>query len=411
MRLAVELYDTNFGTLEGDSRNFDFSPTTEAIDRFGVNSAVLSVSIPLVPSQRRNHSERRRNWFAELLPEGNQYDYMLAHAGLRDGDTLGFLARYGRDVAGAVQLWDLDDPVEPKVPEARPVNDIEIRSLLEDPIGSPLANEPTSGKSSLPGVQPKIVLVKTVDGWAQALGGYPSTHILKPQLKDEKASVIFDEEYGARIARAIGVARFETNITVFDGLAALVIERYDRVGGHRLHQEDFSQALGARGSQKYQEVGGRVTLLRVAEVLKLHCPEEDLTGLGQMVVLAVALGNLDMHTKNIGLLHPSNGEVRLAPTYDFVPQVHRSNVDGRMALGVNGKYQHSEITKSDLVNELSSWGLRHSAEVIQTTLGEIETALRAEVPLNGAYADLRDNCLSFTTALLAGHQTQSEAER
>jgi len=411
MRLAVELYDTNFGTLEGDSRNFDFSPTPEAIDRFGVNSAVLSVAIPLVPSQRRNHSERRRNWFAELLPEGNQYDYMLAHAGLRDGDTLGFLARYGRDVAGAVQLWDLDDPTEPKVPEARPVNDIEIRSLLEDPMGSPLANEPTSGKSSLPGVQPKIVLVKTVDGWAQALGGYPSTHILKPQLKDEKASVIFDEEYGARIARAIGLAHFATNITVFDGLAALVIERYDRVGGHRLHQEDFSQALGARGSQKYQEFGGRVTLLRVAEVLKLHCPEEDLSGLGQMVVLAVALGNLDMHTKNIGLLHLSSGEVRLAPTYDFVPQVHRSNSDGRMALAVNGKYQHSEITKSDLVNELSSWGLRHSVEVVRITLGEIETALRAEVPLNGAYTDLRGNCLSFTTALLAGHQTQSEAER
>lgn len=407
MRLAVELYDTNFGTLEGDSRNFDFSPTPEAIDRFGVNSAVLSVAIPLVPSQRRNHSERRRNWFAELLPEGNQYEYMLAQSGIRDGDTLGFLARYGRDIAGAVQLWDLDDPTEPKVPEARPVNDIEIRSLLEDPMGSPLANETTSGKSSLPGVQPKIVLVKTVDGWARALGGYPSTHILKPQLKDEKTSVIFDEEYGARIARAIGLAHFATNITVFDGLAALVIERYDRIGVHRLHQEDFSQALGARGSQKYQEFGGRVTFLRVAEVLKLHCPDEDLTGLGQMVVLAVALGNLDMHTKNIGLLHPSSGEVRLAPTYDFVPQVHRSNSDGRMALAVNGKYQHSEITKSDLVNELSSWGLRHSAEVVEMTLGEIETALRAEVPLNGAYADLRGNCLSFTTALLAGHQTQS----
>lgn len=410
MRLAVEIYGTNFGMLKGDSRNFDFSPTSEAINHFGVNSAVLSVAIPLVPSQQRNHSKRRRNWFAELLPEGNQYDYMLAQAGLRDGDTLGFLARYGRDVAGAVQLWDLDDPTEPKVPEARPVNDVEIRSLLEDPMGSPLANEPTAGKSSLPGVQPKIVLVKSVDGWAQALGGYPSTHILKPQLENERAFTIFDEEYGARIARAIGLARFDTCITVFDGLPALVVERYDRFSGDRIHQEDFSQALGARGSQKYQEFGGRVTLLRVAEVLKLHCPEEDLSRLGRMVVLAVALGNLDMHTKNIGLLHPSSGEVRLAPTYDVVPQVHRSNSDGRMALAINGKYQHSEITTGDLVTELSSWGLRHSAEVVLTTLGEIESALSVEVPLDGAYANLRNNCLSFTTALLAGHQTQWKSQ-
>ncbi len=403
MRLSVELYDTEIGTLEGDARRCDFVPTPNAIERFGANSVVLSVAIPLVPTQRRDHSGLRRNWFSELLPEGIQYDYMLAHAGLRDGDILGFLARYGRDVAGAVQLFDPDDPTEPKVPRVRPVNDAEIRSLLEDPMGSPLANEPTAGRSSLGGVQPKVVLVKTVDGWAQALGGYPSTHILKPQLPDEKASVIFDEEYGARIARAIGLARFATDITVFDGLATLVIARYDRVGAEQLHQEDFSQVLGARGNQKYQEFGGRVSLRRVAEVLKRHCPEEDLTDLGRVVVLAVAVGNLDLHTKNIGLLHPSNGEVRLAPTYDVVPQVHLSNSDGRMALAVNGKYRHVEITKSDLGTELTTWGLRHAAHVVDSTLQEIESALKAELPLEGSYANVRDDCLRFTASLLAKH--------
>lgn len=406
MRLAVELYDTIIGTLEGDSRTFDFSPTAEAISHFGANSAVLSVAIPLVPHQRRNHSERRRNWFAELLPEGNQYDYMLAQAGLRNGDTLGFLARYGRDVAGAVQLWNMDDPTEPRAPRVRPVNDGQIRSLLEDPMGSPLANEPAAGRSSLGGVQPKVVLVKTVDGWAQALDGYPSTHILKPKLSDERASIIFDEEYGARIARAIGLASFTTSMADFAGLETLVIERYDRVGGRRLHQEDFSQAMGARGNEKYQEFGGRVSLRRVADVLTLHCPNEDLVNLGRMVVLAVAIGNLDMHAKNIGLLHPPHGDVRLAPAYDVVPQAHLMNGDGKMALAVNGQYQHAGITASDLVTELSSWGLRRSAEVVGTTLGEIEAALTAEFPLEGAHAGLRDNCLTLTTALLAGHRAR-----
>jgi serine/threonine-protein kinase HipA len=410
MRLEVELYDEIIGTLEGDSRTFDFSPTPGAISHFGVNSAVLSVAIPLAPNQRRNHAARRRNWFAELLPEGIQYEYMLAQAGLRVGDTLGFLSRYGRDVAGAVQLWDMDHPTEPKIPEIRALNDVEIRSLLDDPVGSPLANDPKAGRSSLGGVQPKVVLVKTSDGWAQALGGYPSTHILKPQLKDEKASLIFDEEYGARIARAIGLAHFPTNIADFDGLATLVIERYDRVDGRRLHQEDFSQALGARGSEKYQEFGGRVTLLRVAEVLKLRCPDEDLVNLGRMVVLAVAIGNLDMHTKNIGLLHPSNGDVRLAPAYDVVPQVHLNNSDGKVALAVNGKYHHAEITKHDLIAELNSWSLRRSEEIVESTLGEIEAALVSELPVKGAYVNLRDSCLSFTEALMAGRHVQSGIE-
>lgn len=161
MRLAVELYDTVVGTLNGDFRTFDFTPTAEGIDRFGTNSPVLSTTIPLIPNQRRNRATRRRNWFAELLPEGDQYDYMLTQGQLRRDDTPAFLARYGRDVAGALQIWDLDDPTEPKTPTIRLVNRRQVRNLLEDPIGSPLANDADAGKSSLGGVQPKVVLAQT----------------------------------------------------------------------------------------------------------------------------------------------------------------------------------------------------------------------------------------------------------
>ncbi|NBX23983.1 MAG: type II toxin-antitoxin system HipA family toxin, partial [Microbacteriaceae bacterium] len=78
MKLAIELYGHRFGTLEGDSRSFDVVIDPSAIDLFGVNSMVISVAIPLVPKLRRDQSARRRNWFAELLPEGDQYEYMLA---------------------------------------------------------------------------------------------------------------------------------------------------------------------------------------------------------------------------------------------------------------------------------------------------------------------------------------------
>lgn len=131
MRLAVELHGTVVGTLEGDARTFDFSPTEEGIGPFGVNSSALSVAIPLAPRLRRDHGPR--NWFAELLPEGDQYAHLLARSGIRLDDVPGFLARYGRDVAGALQVWDLDDPTEPKTPALRPVASSQVRSLLEDP--------------------------------------------------------------------------------------------------------------------------------------------------------------------------------------------------------------------------------------------------------------------------------------
>lgn len=388
MKLAVEVCGTVVGHLVGDARTFDFVPAHGGIERFGINSVALSVAIPLTPSLPRQHAKRRRNWFAELLPEGDLYDYMLMQSGLRKGDVPAFLARYGRDVAGALQIWNVEDPTEPKDPALRPLTDPQVRELLEDPIRSPLANDPRSGKSSINGVQPKILLVRTSDGWAQALGGFPTTHILKPQLRGEKSTLIYDEEYGSRLARAVGLADFDVSIAEFDGLPALVIQRYDRVDGSRIHQEDFSQALGAAGNEKYQELGGVVNLKRVAKVLEKYAPPTQMRTLARMVVFHVAIGNLDLHTKNLGLLHPIGADIRLAPAYDVVPQAHMNN-DGRFALSVNGKYRFGEVNRHDLAQELASWGLRNPTETIDETIDGLASAVRAEVPADGAYANLQ----------------------
>ncbi len=404
MQLAVELYDTVIGQLEGEDQTFDFFPTTEGLDRFGLASRALSVAIPLTRTLPRHHRGRRRNWFAELLPEGDQYDYMLAQGGLARGDTLSFLARYGRDVAGALQLWDIDDPSEPRDPALRAVTDAEVRQLLEDPIGSPLANASRQGKSSLAGVQPKVVLARTPDGWAQVLGGYPSTHILKPQLVGRNRTVIYDEEYGSRIARSLGLAAFDTTITEFDGLPTLVIERYDRVDGHRVHQEDLSQALGASRSQKYQQFGGVVNLKRIAANVREFVSDQDVRLLARMVILAVALGNLDMHAKNLGLLHAADGSVVLAPAYDVVPHAHVAGNDGMLALSVNGKYRHAEVTRDDLNAEFVTWGgVRGIPLLVDSTLDEIGIALRTEMPLDGAYGLLQDQLIGFLDNLISGN--------
>lgn len=401
MRLAVELYNTLVGTIEGNARTFDFTPTAEGIEQFGPNSPVLSVAIPLAPKQRRDHAGRRRSWFGELLPEGDQYDYMLTQGGIARGDTPAFLARYGRDVAGALQIWDLDDPSEPAKQGVKKLTDKQVRALLEDPIGAPLANDPETGKSSLGGIQPKVVLVGTTSGWAQALGGYPTTHILKPRLSAGKATAIYDEEYGSRLARRMGLADFDTYVREFDGLPTLVIERFDRADGERVHQEDFSQALGATRNEKYQGVGGVVSLKRVADSLIKNAPGEDLVRFARMVVFAVGIGNLDMHTKNIGLIHPVDGDVTLAPAYDVVPQAHMPN-DGKVAMAVNKRYRHSEITRDDLHAEFMDWGLRNPARVINSTLEELQGLAKEEAELDGAAPDLQYHVLGFVDNLLSG---------
>lgn len=412
MRLAVELYSTRLGHLEGSANTFDFTPDPAAISHFGANSRVLSVSIPLSPRQNRSHAGRRRAFFTELLPEGNQLEYMRAAAGLRQDDTVAFLARYGRDVAGALQIWDEDDPAEPLVPAVSPVSASDIRRLLTEPQRYPLGNVPIRGKSSLAGMQPKIVLARSEDGWNQVHGGHPSTHLLKPQTT-LYPTVVFDEEYGARLARAVGLNDFDTHMAEFDGMPALVIERFDRstsTPGGRIHQEDFNQALGATGIKKYQRYGGVVSLQRIAGVLQVHGEAGDTERLAHMTILAVAVGNLDMHAKNIGLLHQPDGSARLAPAYDFVPLTHHSDSDGELALAIAGHYRHAAITRGDLVAEIESWGVRGAYTIVQETLERLREVVLKEAPLAGSYPGLHEDILRFIRNLLDGRMVGADRQ-
>ena len=245
------------------------------------------------------------------------------------------------------------------------------------------------------------VLVKTESGWAQALAGHPSTHILKPQLSGHYSNVILDEEYGSRLARKLRLALHATEVRQFGGTQALVIQRFDRDQGRRVHQEDFNQILGASGNQKYQEVGAKVSLARIAATLARSMGDQQVAKLARLTVLATAIGNLDMHAKNISVLHPVSEQCSLAPAYDAVPQLHMPG-DGRMALAINGKYRHSEITGNNLVSELSSWGVRKADSLVQTELDELVVAAHREAALPGAAEGLQEQIITTATRLAAG---------
>ncbi len=201
------------------------------------------------------------------------------------------------------------------------------------------------------------------------IDGWPSTHILKPVSRDHPTS-IFDEEYGARVARAVGLTEFDTRIAEFEDVPAVVIERYDRspdAPEGRIHQEDFSQVLGATGNQKYQKYGSLVSLDRVAQTFSRRGDTGSLERLYKLLVVSVAIGNLDLHTKNISLLHPLDGSMSLAPAYDVVPQAHQPN-DGELALAVGGEYRHAAVSVEHLVAEGRAWGLARATDLAAETL-------------------------------------------
>jgi serine/threonine-protein kinase HipA len=269
--LRVELYGHHIGHLVGaDFRTFDFAPAEEAFDVFALGSTVLSESIPLVPRPKRGDAAKRRNFFAELLPEGDALTQLAATKRLSTHDVIGLLREYGRDVAGALQIYDPEIPGEPRIPYLEPASDELIGQTLSGIRKAPLGNSGAGGKSALNGVQSKIVLARADDRWSFARDGYPSTHIVKPEPLHGGAgteTTIYDEEYGSRLARRLGLLDYDVHLETFNEVPALVIERYDRSPHSpdgRIHQEDIGQALGVPRTQKYQEQGGALTLQRIA---------------------------------------------------------------------------------------------------------------------------------------------------
>jgi serine/threonine-protein kinase HipA len=405
-RLVVELHGERIGELVGTAASFDFDADEAAIREYGLGSTAMSLAVPLVPRRTSSQRRLRANFFAELLPEGRARERLAAEAGVRPDDVVGMLAAYGRDVAGALQIWDPELPGEPRTPAIERVDDQGVRQMLEDVGRAPLGNKPRRGKTSLNGVQSKIVLARTEGGWARAVDGYPSTHIVKPVVPDHP-TMIFDEEYGARFARALGLADFDTRIETFDGVSALVIERYDRspdTPDGRIHQEDFSQILGLAGDDKY-ETFGAVGLDQVAR--RLRRPEHE--RLLRMVTLSVAVGNLDLHAKNISVLHPRDGEVRLAPMYDVVPQTHEDN-DGEMAFRIGGEFEHRLLTRQHLLDEANRWRLRHPASVVDAVLEAVRDVAERETPHPGAHPGLKHTVLRFVDNLTAGRAAGDDGD-
>ncbi|MDY7529944.1 MULTISPECIES: type II toxin-antitoxin system HipA family toxin [unclassified Cryobacterium] len=405
--LRVEIYGELVGCLVGaDRRAFDFNADKNAIDVFGLGSTILSESVPFDLVVNRSRAARRRNFFAELLPEGTALDNLAAEIRASTDDIISLLAQFGRDVAGAVQIYDPEAAGEPRTPDVALVDGVEVGKMLTNAQAAPLGNRPKSGRTSLAGVQDKIVLALKGDQWFQVLEGYPSTHIVKPPSA-RYPSITFDEEYGFRAAKAAGLTTFDAWIEDFGGVLGLVIERYDRspdAPQGRIHQEDMNQALGASKNEKYQEFGGKVTLKRVAHVLGRNGDRRSVDQLLGLLTVSQALGNLDMHGKNISMLHMRDGSTEITPAYDVVPQTHLDS-DGKMALAVNRKYLHAAITIDDLIAEGLSWNIRSPRAVIISALEAVESFAHSESPVDNAYVGLQDDVRRFTRNLLEGRPT------
>ena len=158
----------------------------------------------------------------------------------------------------------------------------------------------------------------------------------------------------------------------------LVVERYDRkscpadapIDGHvrfrRLHQEDFCQALGMLGTEKY-EVSRRSYARSMADALRRYAssPIEDILRLLDLIAFNFIIGNCDAHLKNYSLIRSDDWrELSLAPAYDLVSTTVYPELTTAMGLYVGEKKRLEAVERADFVELGHSMGLsRRAAEM------------------------------------------------
>lgn len=358
-RLAVWMYGILAAQIDerrGGSLRLRY--TKEAIERWPINTALISCSLPVARSWRP-----ATNYFRGLLPEGQHLQAAASAANVTTADTYGLLVRYGRDVAGALIITRHDE--EPD--EARWGAEVYTEDSLDDAIEN-LAGDnpivPDDSELSLPGLQNKILLVREHDAWARPTGGRPSTHILK--IDDARYPGLIEAEHAAlQLAYDIGLAQSAPQLETINGRACLIVERYDRtlINGTvgRIHQEDTCQALGInheanRGRAKYEAAGGP-SYLQAARLLDDHTnkPDQQIAQLAKFMTYTRIIGNADAHGKNLAVLHDQAGHTKLAPIYDTVPTALWPNLRTQPAMKIGNAASLATVTRTDLAAETGRW--------------------------------------------------------
>lgn len=296
-------------------------------------------------------------YFDNLVAEGWLRDAQARSLGVGKNNRFALLLAFGRDCIGAVSIID---------PEPR-----EIHTLgLDDP--EQIAA--LAGRASLSGVQPKITVRKTRQGYLPATQGSGSTHIAKLP-SSQLADILELELVTLRATTALlpgdPVAEAKIAPVGEEIPKALLVRRFDRsANGSKRHFEEFNQILGRFSEDKYEG-----SYEEMGEFIRKtpSCVPAEADTLYRRILAAVLTGNTDAHLKNFAMSHTAEG-LRLTPAYDLVAAATYKEYQ-TFALRMAGArdLKVSDIKPRHLILLGEAYGLPHGA--IRLAVQDLENRL------------------------------------
>lgn len=263
------------------------------------NHRAIAHRLPL-QSEPHEYQTELPPFFDNLVAEGWLEQAQSRVLGKRHVSRFELLLAFGYDCAGAVSVID---------PNPEKLTDALLD--LDDPKEVALL----TNRASLSGVQPKLTIIEKDYHFYPTKSNQLSTHIAKfpsahhldlvanEYLTMQAFKELLPEEEMAELQ--IGkVAGFEEDV--------LIIKRFDRMQGSRIHFEEFNQLLDRPANSKY--IGAYKDMADFISTTA-GCLPTEIYRLYLRILTGILLGNSDMHLKNFAMLYTPSG-LRLAPVYD-----------------------------------------------------------------------------------------------
>lgn len=240
-------------------------------------------------------------FFDNLVAEGWLKNAQAKALGKNPNNRFALLLGFGYDLAGAVSVID-PDPIEHK--NLNHLDEATVRAAL--------------GRASLSGVQRKLLLIKDGKEFRPVRPKELSTHIAK--LPSGDLTNLVELEFLTTLAVKKLLPQDEVvDLEIADipliKEAALIVPRFDRKNGKRLHFEEFNSLLNRySGDDKYdgsyEEMGSFISQ-------NPKCIPAEAERLFKRILACLLVGNTDAHLKNFAMFHVKDG-MRLTPAYDLV---------------------------------------------------------------------------------------------
>ncbi|AYJ50451.1 type II toxin-antitoxin system HipA family toxin [Rhodococcus sp. P1Y] len=357
------------GTLTRAGNNVEFRYSPGYLD--DPASADLAWSIPKSSVASIATGGSVPPFFAGLLPEGARLSGVVTAAKTSEDDHFTILLAVGSDTVGDVrvvphgaQLTTTVAAFDPREPSP------DFRALFDAVTG---VGSLDLDATALPGVQGKV----SAQMYSTPIATTTGPAILKLAPPARLPLLVQNEHFFMNAARAAGIATPHTRIIHdVNGIAALLVERFDRSENLRIPQEDACQVSSVYPAAKYRmKTEGVVQTLAGTVERGGGSARQTTLQLLRLTAYSYLIGNGDLHGKNYSIHLNERGLWSVTPGYDLLCTQPYAGWKDPMALNLFGRA--NRWNRAHVVESATRLGLpeRATHRMLDEVIGGVRAAM------------------------------------